>query len=428
MVLKSSFARGAAIYTIANIINASIPFLLLPILTRLLTPEDYGRVAMFGIVVSVIGAFAGLGVHGIISIRYFEKDDIDFPRFIASSLAILFVSSIGVLFLIYFFQNWLVEVTKLPFNWLCLALIMSAFQFVVLIRLAIWRSASQPIRYALVQTAIATLNAGISAWLVISVGMSWEGRVIGSFLSIFVFGILILLGLWNGGLIKFPAKIIYIKDGLKFGIPLIPHTLGGILLAGADRLIISNSLGIDQTGIYMVGAQLGMSVGLLSDAFVKAYSPWLYGKLHSLSPTSALNIVGATYTVFVSFSLLFLISWIVVFLIFDLLVSSIYSEAKVLLGWFLIGNSFKGMYFAVAGFFFFKSETRTLSKITISVGVIQVVLTWYSVDAFGITAAAVVFAFSNLLFFVTAWYFSSKFFELPWGKPRAAIFSLLSKK
>lgn len=48
---------NAAIYLGANILNAGIPFLLLPILTRVLTPADYGIVAMFSVVVSILGAF-----------------------------------------------------------------------------------------------------------------------------------------------------------------------------------------------------------------------------------------------------------------------------------------------------------------------------------------------------------------------------------
>ena len=72
MNLRSKLFGNAAIYLGANILNAGIPFLLLPILTRVLTPADYGTVAMFGIVLSVLGAFTGLSVHGAIGVRYFS--------------------------------------------------------------------------------------------------------------------------------------------------------------------------------------------------------------------------------------------------------------------------------------------------------------------------------------------------------------------
>lgn len=44
---QSSLFRNARIYTVANALNSAIPLLLLPILTRYLSPEEYGMVAMF---------------------------------------------------------------------------------------------------------------------------------------------------------------------------------------------------------------------------------------------------------------------------------------------------------------------------------------------------------------------------------------------
>ena len=38
---------NAAIYTLANVTNSAIPFLLLPVLTRVLSPEEYGLVTIF---------------------------------------------------------------------------------------------------------------------------------------------------------------------------------------------------------------------------------------------------------------------------------------------------------------------------------------------------------------------------------------------
>lgn len=41
--------RGASVYLTSNILNSAIPFLLLPILTRYLSTEEYGKIAMFQI-------------------------------------------------------------------------------------------------------------------------------------------------------------------------------------------------------------------------------------------------------------------------------------------------------------------------------------------------------------------------------------------
>lgn len=59
-----SFLKKSSVYLISNILNASIPFILLPILTRYLTTSEYGKIAIFQTIitglVSVI-AFNTLG-------------------------------------------------------------------------------------------------------------------------------------------------------------------------------------------------------------------------------------------------------------------------------------------------------------------------------------------------------------------------------
>ena len=80
MLDQNSLFGSAVVYALTNAISAAISLLVLPVLTRVLTPEEYGRVAMFSVVLTLFGAFTGLNVHGAIGIRYFEKKQIDFPR------------------------------------------------------------------------------------------------------------------------------------------------------------------------------------------------------------------------------------------------------------------------------------------------------------------------------------------------------------
>ena len=92
MNLRHKLFGNAAIYLGANILNAGIPFLLLPILTRVLTPADYGTVAMFGIVLSVLGAFTGLSVHGAIGVRYFQLGKKELSEYVGTCVGILAVT------------------------------------------------------------------------------------------------------------------------------------------------------------------------------------------------------------------------------------------------------------------------------------------------------------------------------------------------
>ncbi|MDL4030324.1 oligosaccharide flippase family protein, partial [Proteus mirabilis] len=69
--------RGASVYLTSNILNSAIPFLLLPILTRYLSTEEYGKIAMFQIFLAGISTLIGCNTISAISRKYFDDRKYD---------------------------------------------------------------------------------------------------------------------------------------------------------------------------------------------------------------------------------------------------------------------------------------------------------------------------------------------------------------
>ena len=86
--MTSGLLRAGAVYGLANALSAGVPFLLLPILTRALAPSEYGVVVNFFLVVSLSTSLAGLNVHSAVSVKWFDRANLDFPRFVGSALAL----------------------------------------------------------------------------------------------------------------------------------------------------------------------------------------------------------------------------------------------------------------------------------------------------------------------------------------------------
>ena len=72
-VISSSLFRTSGIYTITASINAGIPLLLLPVLTTKLSPEDYGIIAMFQLVTSLLYPIFGMNLESSIARKYFDE-------------------------------------------------------------------------------------------------------------------------------------------------------------------------------------------------------------------------------------------------------------------------------------------------------------------------------------------------------------------
>ena len=90
----------------------------------------------------------------------------------------------------------------------------------------------------------------------------------------------------------------FLKDSLKFGVPVMFHSLSMSLISFFDRFIISNYLGLDFLGKYSVAFQLGIILSFIAQAFNKAFVPWLYEKLRDESRNSKLKVVQGTYLIF----------------------------------------------------------------------------------------------------------------------------------
>lgn len=426
--MSGKFLRSAAVYTISNIVNAGIPFLMLPILTRVLSPGDYGIVAMFATTVTILGAFTGLNVHSAIGIRYFEQDKLHLSSYIRTALALLLVSTATISILLWLGAALFESVTHLPREWLVLAALVSGVQFIVQIQLVLWQSESKPWRYGFLRIAQGLLDAGLSLGFIFLLGYLWQGRVGGQALAILAFAGLTLLLLYRGGWLNGTINLKAVKNLLWFGIPLVPHTIGSLLIALADRFMVANVLGLVSTGIYMAGLQLGLAMGLVADAFVKAFGPWLNRQLANKDLESPKRIVGAIYLSFAVFVILGLVFYGVLLLVFDWLLPQTYAGAKTVLPFFVIGNAFLGMYYAIAGLIFFSSQTYRISKITVMVGVLSVPLTYFLIQRFGILGAGMSYAVSQALIFALAWNESRKLFNLPWGDVTACVSLVLRSR
>lgn len=223
-----------------------------------------------------------------------------------------------------------------------------------------------------------------------------------------------LLSLQRGGGVKWRLDYAYIGAALRFGVPLIPHALGGIMLSLSDRFIIMLLLGAAMTGNYAVGVQVGMVVGVLAEAFVKAFGPYLYGELKDSSDESRLKITRQCAVVLLLFLCLAFTYVVTLPYVYPFLVDEAYSDSLAIAQLVGFGNAFMGMYYVVAGFIFFSEKTGYLSKLTLLVGFFSIGLTFVLVEYLGVLGAAWSYVFVQMAFFIGAWLLAHRAYPLPW--------------
>lgn len=410
---RKTVGKGV-IFLFANILNAAIPFLLLPVLTRVLSPEDYGTVAIFAIFLSFTNAFVGLSVHGAINVQFFKLEIERFSEYVTNCLLLLVVSALVMFLSVLVLGEFFVGLLDLPKKWMLIAVVASFFQFLITIRLTIWVVTGSAIEYGALQVSQSFFNAALSLVFIFCVGLFWEGRLLGQIIAISVFGSLAFYLIKRSGYIVKPKNTMAdFKNALLFGVPLIPHTIGGFLMYGTDRFIISNLIDVAAVGVYMVGLQLGQVMGLVSDSFNKVYAPWIIKNL-SDQELDKVQLVKRSYLAMAVFLLGGLCWGGVVIFSLPLLVGEEFSSAKSVIIYMCVGHSFTALYYMVVNYIFYTERTKLLALTTFLSATLNVPITYFMVKLFGLEGAAMAFLLVQILFFLLVWLLSNRAYPMPW--------------
>ncbi len=417
IIKKNSFVSGAGIYLFSNILNAIIPFILLPILTRYLTPAEYGEVAMFQVLLGALSAFVGITFVGAAGRKYYDTDTSkeDLAEFIGSCIQLILIFSIIVFSILFIFQNQFSDWLSLKPAYILFAVLVAFCSVIISIRLDQWQVKKQAVKYGALQIAQSLLNMVLSLLLVVLLLKGAEGRINAQIIASSVFLVIALYLLKKDSLLKvFTWRKDYLTEALKFGIPLIPHIAGSFLLVSVDRIVINQEIGLAEAGIYMVAVQLTAAIGIVFDAVNKAYIPWLFEKLTANVMEDKQQIVKLTYAWFFLIMVGVILSFFIGPPLVVLIAGEQYKEAGKVVGWLALGQGFQGMYLMVTNYIFYSKRTGLLSFASISSGILNLVLLIILVRILGLEGAAIAFAISMGIRFILTWWIAHKRHPMPW--------------
>lgn len=417
IIKKNSLVSGAGIYLLSNILNAVIPFILLPILTRYLNPSQYGEVAMFQTLLGALGAFIGATFVGAANRKFYDLDidKTEMADFIGSCIQLTVFFSIIVFSILFVFQDKFSEWLSLKPSYVLLGVAVSFCMVIVNLRLGQWQIRKKALKYGALQISQSLFNMLLSLLLVVVLLKGAEGHINAQIIASIVFAAIALILLKKDSLINvFIWRKDYLSEVLKFGIPLIPHIAGGFLLTTVDRFVINQEIGLAEAGIYMVAVQLTAAIGIVFDAINKAYIPWLFEKLKADQIKDKRQIVKFTYIWFSLIIVGVMLSFWIGPPIVVLIAGEQYREAGNVIGWLALGKGFQGMYLMVTNYIFYSKKTGLLSVASISSGILNLVLLVVLIRIFGLEGAAIAFATSMGIRFLLTWWIAQKRHPMPW--------------
>lgn len=417
---RSPLVKNSFVYVITDGINSAIPFILLPFISRYLTPADYGIVSNYNVLIQILSVFVYLASAGLIPVMYFKTDKEDLKVYVSNLILLNSFVSLFCLIIVVFFSDRIDEGLGLPLLFQLFAIISVWFTSISYLNLTLWRCEESPLKFGTFQISQSSLNAITTILFVFVLLLSWQGRVYSMVLSCVLMGGISIFILKKRGYLVFHLSKNHLIKIIMFGLPLIPHALSFWFKSGANKVLLSNMCGLEDNGLYSTAMNWGAIVALFTTAFSNAYSPWLFKKLAFIDKDREGTIneqIKVVRLIWLSLFLLFFfvgIVYVVSYFLTILIFPESYYDSLVYLPMVMAEQAFTGGYLLFVCFCHYTLNTKVLGAITFSLSLLQVFVSYIFIKTVGPVGVAYSAALVSLLTFVCISVYAMYIYKLPW--------------
>ncbi|MDP1676925.1 MAG: oligosaccharide flippase family protein [Bacteroidota bacterium] len=406
-----------AIYGISTIVARLLNFILLPLYANILSPSEFGIQANIYAYIAFFILFYGYGMES----AYFrfasskelgsEKDNFSTPY-----ISILIVSAILSIVLFLFAAPltslFMIDVSMYQLIYYASGILF--FDAIVLVPFASLRLQRKAKYFA----SIKVINIGFTIVLNIILVYKFRWGIEGIFISNLAASLLSFLMLLPTTIRQFEFSFhkSLFKELLKFGLPILPVGISGILLQLVDRPILLYLMNEASVGIYQANFRLGIFMALVTGMFEFAWRPFFLS--HAKDPNAKVLFSRVmTY---------YLAVCAVVFLLISLFVEDVikfkfqghyilrpeYWDGLAIVPLVLISYIFSGIGTNLNAGIQIEKKTKYLFPTSFSGSLTKIILTFILVPKYGIMGAAYATIFGYMMVEITLYLVVQKFYYI----------------
>ena len=398
--------RGSGAYALAVLFQRGIGFLLLPLYTRVLAPEEYGQLAVVLTISAGVSTLLSFGLETAMFRTYILLQDTpEQRRSFVNSVGLLAIVGPAVLatIAVVAFGDLIARWLGVP--WMAIALGIGTAAITIsttVLPFALLR-AQERLRAFLLLTGIQVIvNTTLTFLLVVVLGWGVIGWLLGSLVAIattFVAGLGMLGHRW-----ALTVERSYLVTTLAYGLPLLPHAAAHWGLSLSDRIVLGAFVGPADVGIYQLAYQFAIPVSALGIAMTRGTAPLYAHAARSATERAELGRVIVHHVL--TIALLGTAMAILGPLLILLLMPVEYAGAADFVPWLALGTVLLGMYFVPMNMIsILAGDTRYVWIATVAAAGVNITLNLLTVPRFGAAATAVNFAIGYAVLLVGVLFF-----------------------
>lgn len=374
-------ARIALYYTISNIFARGMIFLSTPIFTRIMTKVDYGKFSNFTSWKGIIYIIATFSLYSAVGRAKFDFKD-SMAQYVCSTMLTSNIVTLLVWVIVECNRDFFTALLSMEISYIRLIFLIVFFEpsFDFLMR---WYRSVQKYQFVVaVSILLSVMQTLVGVLFVVLFQDKFDGRVKGYIYS----SLVIYIFLWIYIVLRGKCFHVYHAGyALKMSIPLIFHSLSGVILVSADRIMITSLCGSEYTALYVVPYNVSQILSVVWNSMEQAWAPWLFDQL-SIDNTSKVREVSKKYVILFCFIVVgaLLIGPEAVWV----LGGREYYETRYIMPPVMMALMFQFLYSLYADIELYCKKTINISIATIMAAVLNLLLNQIFIGLFGYTAAA----------------------------------------
>ena len=276
------FIENFWIYGMGGMISKAIPFIMMPIITRIMPDSSYyGISEMFNTMMLFASTFVLFGMYDSMFRFFFDNDSDVYKKEICSTALFFTVgNSFIILFLINIFRNKLsiLFLGDIAYRYMVslasLAAIISAFGSMLG---APTKMLNERKKYLLINTIAPAISYLLAVILLLN-GQYIVALPVGAMISNIVIAVIFLSLNYKWFSVK-SINVCHLKKMMTVALPVVPITLIYWIFNSCDKLMITNMISLEAAGIYSVGAKFGAISQLIYTGFSGGWQYFAYSTM-----------------------------------------------------------------------------------------------------------------------------------------------------
>lgn len=391
---SESISKSVIWQLIGKFALQGVAFFTTPIFTRILTPENYGTIALYTSWSSILMVILSLQTFGAIATARIRFSKEEMPAYLSSTLSISVIAYAIFFCVIIGFRVFFSKLFGLDETLVSLLLLHSFASYVIAFFVAYLDQHKKVVQSSLISVSSTICSIVLALIFVLNFENKVYGKVFGQAIPIVIFGTIILLVIYLRGRCFWNSS--YNKYCLLLTMPLVVHGLGHMVFTQADRILLQRFQRESVLGIYSVTYSLCSVLSIIFAAVNTAWVPFYY----DFKKTNNIEAIREHSKRYIKLITLMFIGFILLsFDVFKLMAPEPYWNGIKIIPIFVASFYFSYLYYFPVNFEYYHEKTKLIPVATIIVAIINIILDVFLIPRYAAFGAVFATMISQVLLF-----------------------------